>query len=87
MELNNFNFIQAQSIFNQSVAKAVSKLGEDTKSAVKTARKAKAFSKFGLIFSAVAVAAVVAEMKLQKEETDRKIERLEEEIRELERGD
>lgn len=52
MGLTNFNFIQAQSLFNQSVAKAVSKLGDDTKSAVKTARKAKAFSKFGLIFSA-----------------------------------
>lgn len=73
MELNNFNFIQAQSVFNQSIVKSI--------------KKTHNFNTFGLIVSAVTVAALIAEMKLQKEETDIKIKRLEEEIRELERGD
>lgn len=87
MDLNNFNFIQAQSILNQSTIKTVSKLAEDTKNAAKTAKKAKTLGKFGFIFSAVVLTTIIAEMKAQKEVTDKKIERLKEEIEELKRGD
>lgn len=50
MELNNFNFIQAQSLMNQSMIKAVSELTKNAKSMTKSIRKAKSLSTFGFIF-------------------------------------
>ncbi len=87
MELNNFNFIQAQSLMNQSMIKAVSELTKNAKSMTKSIRKAKSLSTFGFIFSAVAAAALFAEMKAEKVETDRQISMLKEEIEELKRGE
>lgn len=87
MELNNFNFIQAQSLMNQSMIKAVSELTKNAKSMTKSIRKAKNLSTFGFIFSTVAAAALFAEMKAEKVETDRQISMLKEEIEELKRGE
>lgn len=87
MELNNFNFIQAQSIVNQSIIKAVSKLTEDTTSTAKSVKIAKNRSTFAIMFTIAASAFVIAGVKSVTDTTDRKIETLKEEIEELKRGD
>ena len=87
MELNNFNFIQAQSIVNQSIIKAVSKLTEDTTSTAKSVKIAKSRSTFAVMLTIAASAFVIAGVKSITDTTDRNIETLKEEIEELKRGD
>lgn len=87
MELNNFNFIQAQSIVNQTIIKSVTKLAEDTASVAKSAKTAKNRSSFAVMLAIAASAFIVAGVKSITETTDRKIKRLEEEIEELKRGE
>ena len=87
MELNNFNFIQAQSIVNQSIIKAVSKLTEDVTSTAKSVKIAKSRSTCAVMLTIAASAFVIAGVKSITDTTDRKIETLKEEIEELKRGD
>ena len=87
MELNNFNFIQAQSIVNQTIIKSVTKLAEDTASAAKSAKTAKSRSSFAVMLTIAASAFIIAGVKSMTEETERKIKRLEDEIEELKRGE
>ena len=87
MELNNFNFIQAQSIVNQSIIKAVSKLTEDMTSTAKSVKIAKSRSTFAVMLTIAASAFVIAGVKSITDTTDRNIETLKEEIEELKRGD
>lgn len=87
MELNNFNFIQAQSIVNQTIIKSVTKLAEDTASVTKSAKTAKSRSSFAVMLTIAASAFIIAGVKSVTEETERKIKRLEDEIEELKRGE
>ena len=86
MELNNFNFIQAQSIVNQSIIKSVTKLAEDTASVAKSVKTAKSRSSFAVMLTIAASALIIAGVKSVTEATDRKIKKLEDEIEELKRG-
>ena len=87
MELNNFNFIQAQSIVNQTIIKSVTKLTEDTAAVAKSVKAAKSRSALAIIVSIAASAFVIAGAKNFTEVNDRKIKRLEEEIEEIKRGE
>ena len=81
------NFIPTQCIINNTLIESVSKLAESTKTISKAIRKTNRLSISCFIFSAAAVGAMIAESKIERAETNRKISRLEEKIKELEEGE
>lgn len=81
------NFIPTQCIINNSLINAVGNLTDTSKKTLKTVKKTNNLCISCFIFSAVAAGVMFAEIKADRDETNRKISKLEAKIKELEEGE